>query len=231
MIEVVRCGSGADSRGVDDPVQSPDQLAAVGAVVDAQQQVGPDVRRGPLVQRPGLDVVELQGRRLSVAVTRRHTPSIAQWCSGSLGGSGLGCREVGEGPPGGPAGVVDPVADDRPVPGVDQLGEDRVDDVVVQGAAPAGPVRFAATGGELDLEVGPVLDVGLGDVDDEEVGEDQVGQRVVSVLVEGPVRPCRRGRPRTRGWRSAGPGRRPGSCPRGGTRPPCCTGRGSPGPG
>ena len=65
VIDVSSGGVGPEPRGVDDPVQPPDQLPAVGAVVDPQQQVGPDIGRRPFVQRAGLDVVELQGTALS----------------------------------------------------------------------------------------------------------------------------------------------------------------------
>src|SRR5215218_533157 len=52
-------GIGRRPSGVDNRVQSPDQLASRGSDIDAQQEVGADVRRWPLVQRPTLDVVEL----------------------------------------------------------------------------------------------------------------------------------------------------------------------------
>ena len=41
------------SSGVHDTVESPHQLASGGAFIDAQQQVGADIRRGALVERPG----------------------------------------------------------------------------------------------------------------------------------------------------------------------------------
>ena len=43
------------------------------------------------------------------------------------------------------------------------------------------------TGGELDLEERALLDVRLGEVDDEVVGEHELRQRVVAVRVERPV--------------------------------------------
>src|SRR3954449_8563367 len=49
-------------------------------------------------------------------------------------------------------GGVDAVPDRRAVSGVDELGEDRVHHVVVQGAATARPVRLAAPGAPLELE-------------------------------------------------------------------------------
>ena len=172
-------GPGEELRGVDDPVQSPDELASVVAVVDPQQQVRPDIRRwaARTAPRPGCRRAPVSA--LSVAVTVVTHLRIASGARGAWAGPGWVPRGRESACPAGLAGVVDPVPDDRSVPGVDQLGEQRVDDVVVQGAAAAGPVRFAATGGEFDLQVRPVFGVGLGDVDDEEVGEDQVGQRVV----------------------------------------------------
>src|SRR5687768_18338562 len=40
--------------------QSPDELASGGPVADPKQEVGADVGRGTLMQRPALDVVELE---------------------------------------------------------------------------------------------------------------------------------------------------------------------------
>ena len=48
-------------------------------------------------------------------------------------------------------------------------------------------VRVATEGGELDLEERALLGVGLADVDDEEVGEHQLGQRMAAVLARRPV--------------------------------------------
>ena len=84
-------------------------------------------------------------------------------------------------------GPVDAVADDRSVSRVDELGEHRVDHVVVEGPAPTGLVWLAPACGELDLEEGALLDVGLGDVDDEEVGEHQIGQGMAAVVARRPV--------------------------------------------
>src|SRR5215213_3239394 len=47
---------------------------------------------------------------------------------------------------------VDAVADGWAVARVDELGEDRVDHVVVERPAPTGSVRLTSTSGELDLE-------------------------------------------------------------------------------
>ena len=44
-------------------------------------------------------------------------------------------------------------------------------------------MRLAAAGGELDLEKGALLRVRLGEVDDEEVGQDQVRQGVIPIPV------------------------------------------------
>ena len=41
-------------------MQPPHQLAPRGTVVDAEENVGADVRGGPLVQGSALDVVELE---------------------------------------------------------------------------------------------------------------------------------------------------------------------------
>ena len=46
---------------------------------------------------------------------------------------------------------------------------------------------FAPEGGELDLQERALLAVGLGDIDDQEVGENQFGQPVTAVRVRGPV--------------------------------------------
>src|SRR5512132_3887198 len=81
--------------------------------------------------------------------------------------------------------LVDAVADPGPVPGVDQQREQRVDDVVVEGPTPTGLVRASPSGGQLDLQEGALLGVGLGEVYDEEVGQQQFGQRVRAVLAGG----------------------------------------------
>src|SRR6478752_8261359 len=86
------------------------------------------------------------------------------------------CQE-GEVDSPGTGGGVDSVADRRTVTGVDEQGEDRVHDVVVQGPSPARRVRLAAASGQLDLEERALLDVGLGDVDDQVVGEYQIRER------------------------------------------------------
>src|SRR5215211_4661001 len=52
---------------------------------------------------------------------------------------------------------VDAVADGGPVACVDELGEDRVDHVVIERPAPTGSVRLTSTSGELDLEEGDLL--------------------------------------------------------------------------
>jgi Family of unknown function (DUF6510) len=68
---------------------------------------------------------------------------------------------------------VDAVADDGPVAPVHHQGKQGVDHVVVGCPAAAGPVVFAAPGGELDLQERALLGVWLGDVDDQVVREDE----------------------------------------------------------
>src|SRR3954451_7233681 len=84
-----------------------------------------------------------------------------------LGRVRIGLREIREGAAGWSAGVVDPVANGRSLSCVDHLCEERVDHVVVEGPSPARRVCFAVEGGQLDLEIGTLLDVRLRDVDDE----------------------------------------------------------------
>ena len=85
----------------------------------AQQQVGADVGRRPLVQRPALDVVELQADAPAGVSSRRPRPSSVVVLRG-LGRVRVRRREVGEAARGRPRGAVDAVADDRPVAGVDR---------------------------------------------------------------------------------------------------------------
>ena len=80
-------GIGGGAAVVDDPVEPPHELPPGGAVVDAQQQVGADVWGRPLVQRPALDVVELEARALAGGLRAFSHPH--QWCSGGSGGSGF----------------------------------------------------------------------------------------------------------------------------------------------
>src|SRR4051812_43775883 len=70
---------------------------------------------------------------------------------------------------------------------VDELVEDRVHHVVVQGPAATGFVRLTSPSGELDLEERPLFDVRLGDVDDQVVGKHQLGERVAAALSDNPV--------------------------------------------
>src|SRR4051812_29382402 len=77
-----------------------------------------------------------------------------------LGRARIGRREVREAAGGRPRRVVDAVTDDGSVPGVDELCEQRVDHVVVEGPPSAALVRVAPAGRELDLEERAVLDVG-----------------------------------------------------------------------
>src|SRR5215207_2792127 len=168
-----------------DPMQSPDQLTSVCPVRDAQHHICTDVGRGTLEQRTGLDVVDLELGMTRVGPGFTCLPALVV-----LRGRGrvlVGRRQVREGARGRARGRVYTVADDRPVAAVDELGEDLVHHVVVQGASTAGLVRLTASSCELDVEERPSLDIRPGDVDDEEVGEDKVGQRVVAISVRRPV--------------------------------------------
>src|SRR5580658_10405636 len=84
---------------------------------------------------------------VTVSVDVRSLPM-----AGSLRGVGIRRCQVGERARPGPGRLVDAVADDGPVPRVHEQREDRVHDIVVERPATAGPVSFAAPGGELDLE-------------------------------------------------------------------------------
>ena len=107
---VVR-GIGRRPSGVDQREQPSHQLAAGGPVVDAQQEVRPDVRRGPLVQRPALDVVELEATRRVGSVRCRASMSVVVRGAGA----GPGSAAPGRGTSGTPVGskLVDAVADGR----------------------------------------------------------------------------------------------------------------------
>ena len=106
--------------------------------------------------------------------------------------------QVGEGLRRRPRRRVDAVADGRPVPGVDDQREQAIHDVVVERPAAARLVLRTAERGDLRLEEGALLDVRLRDVDDEVVGEQELGQRVDAVAVEGqstaPSRPSQKAR-------------------------------------
>ena len=77
----------------------------------------------------------------------------------------------------------------------------------------------------------PVLGVRLGDVDDEEVREHQLGQRVAAVPSGRPVGLAVEPVPEREVGVQAGPVRAQVGVARAGTRPPCCRGRGSRGRG
>ncbi len=180
MIQASWAGSEDGPSRVDEPAQAPDELAPGRAVINPQQEVGADVGRRSLVQRAALDVVELEAH----GIRGGHG---GQWCSGGSGGSGFGGARYGNVLRGRLRGVVDPVADDGPVASVDERREDRVHHVVVGRPASAGLVRLTAERGELDLEERAVLGIGLADVDDEVVGEHQLGQRMAAVVTRRPV--------------------------------------------
>src|SRR4051812_8111093 len=107
----------------------------------------------------------------SSRLTRSVAVMVSVVVRGGFGRIGIGWRKVGKGARARPRRVVDAIADDRPIPGVDQLREERVHRVVVQCPSAAGLVYLPAAGGEFDLEERALLGVGLGDVDDEEVRE------------------------------------------------------------
>src|SRR3954470_23177195 len=107
---------------------------------------------------------------------------------GWFGRGRVGPRQVRKGLGGRPARPIDAVADDWPIAGIDQLREERVHHVVVEGAAAAGLVLATLPGCELDLEERTLLDVRLRDVDNQEVREYQFGQRMAAVRTAGPVR-------------------------------------------
>ena len=82
---------------------------------------------------------------LSPAVTAfTYLPSLEML--GRFGRIGIGRCQVGERRRGRPRRLVDPVPDDRPVPGIDELSEDRVDHVVVERPSTTGFVWFALRG-------------------------------------------------------------------------------------
>src|SRR5438034_8220112 len=70
----------------------------------------------------------------------------------------------------------------------DHQREDRVHDVVVERSSTARLVCPALAGGALDLQERALLRVGLAGVDDEVIGENELGQRVGTVPVRGPIR-------------------------------------------
>src|SRR5580693_5785079 len=101
---------------------------------------------------------------------------------GYLRGVRIRGRQVRERSRRGPGRLIDAVADDGTVSRVHEQREDRVHHVVVKRPATTGLVGCPAPGGELDLKEGTQLHVGLGDVEDEEVREDELGQRVRVIL-------------------------------------------------
>ena len=177
---------GRRPAGVDDRVQPPHQLPSRRAVVDAEQQVGADVRRRSLVQRAALDVVELEAGVL--AAGRRALGHRHQWCSGGSGGSGFGGREVGEACARRASSTWStPSRITGPLPAL--ISSVKI--VSITSSLSARPPHVSCArplaGGELDLQERALLGVRLGDVDDEVVGEHELGQRMVAVRVRRPV--------------------------------------------
>ena len=211
--------------------QAPQQLAPRAPVVDAHDLVRAGVGGRPGHQSPGLDVVQLQrlGRWGGHGCFGGHdatAPGINALTS-TGNGRGSGRRQVGEDVPGQLRRLVDAVADARSLAGVDHQRVVRVHHVVVQRAAAA---RLVGAPGErrlLDLQVA--------------VGRRRAatrrppGSRRAAARSGGGRHPgraasrsCHRGDRRTRGWRSAGRGRRRHTPCSGGRRLPGCRGRGSP---
>src|SRR5215471_21594200 len=86
-----------------------------------------------------------------------------------------------------PCRLIDAVPDSGPIPSVDQEREDCVHYIVVEGSAPAGLVWATRAGGELDLKKGALLRIWLREVQDEEVSEHELRQRVGAGFVRWPV--------------------------------------------
>ena len=105
------------------------------------------------------------------------------------GGSGLGLFRWGKLRVAGWVGLVDAVADPRSVEAADQQRVEDVHDVVVERPAAAGGVGAAGEHSTLDLQEA-VVGERLGRVDDEEVRQQQLGQRMVALLVRRPVDPA-----------------------------------------
>ena len=162
------------------------QLTSVGAVADSQQQIGADVRRGTFVERASLDVIEFQ-RHACRGVHPHHPISMVSDARVARAGFGFGAARYGNVTVPGRDAASTPSVIVRPESGVDELGEDPVHDVIVQSSATARLVRFATSGGQLDLEEGSLLDVRLGEVDDEVVSEHQVGERMATAGFDRPV--------------------------------------------
>ena len=87
------CGIRGGPSGVDDPVQAANQLASVGPVVDAQQEVRPDVRRRALMERPGLDVVQLEADAVPPGRDRHGRPMLSD-APASAAGRGSARRDT-----------------------------------------------------------------------------------------------------------------------------------------
>ena len=149
-----------------------DQPATVVAILDPQQQVRARVRRGPGLQDPALDVVELEGDGHRLGRLRRI---------------GIGFGEVRERLRPRAARAVDTVADRGTVAPGDQQREDPVHDVVVEGPAAAGAVLFPIARRQLDLQERALLDVRLAEVEHQVVGQHQFGQGMRALLVQRPV--------------------------------------------
>src|SRR4051794_29759525 len=79
------------------------------------------------------------------------------------------------------------VADTGSVTAVDHHCVQDVDCVVVEAAATTCRMWPRAERGLFDLEKGPVLCVWFANIDDQEVGEHEFGQRMRAVVVDGPV--------------------------------------------
>src|SRR5262249_14381865 len=101
-------------------------------------------------------------RLIVAAVTCSQTWSLC-WLR-RLGRIRIGRRQVGERARRRPRRLIDAVTDPGPVPGVDEKRKYCVHHIVVEGPPSAGLVRATGTGGELDLEEGPLLGVWLRDV-------------------------------------------------------------------
>ena len=126
--------------------------------------------------------------------------------------------------------LVDAIADARAIPAVDQQGVQAVHNVVVERAAATCRVCAAGQQRPLDLEAA-IIRKRLGHIHHQVVLQQQLGQRVLSLLVQRPVDRAVQAVEERQVRRSAARDRRRHTPCSAGTGLPDCTGRGSRGRG
>ena len=207
-------GIGRAGGGIEHRDQPPQQFAAGVLVVDAQQDIGAGVGRGPGVQGPGLDIMQLErdagisGRAVrsglgghsghSALFTFRHR--CRRWIGRRRHCRRVGRRQIREGLGGRGVAWLTPSRMRGPLPALISS----VARVSITSSLSERPPQVACVLALeqrlLDLKEA-VLGIRLGDIHHQVIGQQQLGQRVVALRVRRPIRLAIKAVKDRAGWR------------------------------